>query len=203
MILTSYEKIIDIVQQPGTKKGNIYVVCFSPATDNDSEGVTTKESLHQTTNIPKNADKVVVRFTTPDANLNDEVVVQSEVASMALARNALQSLPIIPSVYDWSPAVSGRGWILMEFMPGVPLSEDLFGKLDKDAQKSIVEQLAHILGLFQNYTVPDSIRGYGGLCFAKDGSIITGPTPIHGSKLSCETYYQLYHQYANYQYPEN
>lgn len=138
-----------------------------------------------------------MRFTDPDANLNNVVLVQSEVASMTLARNALDSLSthIVPHVYDWKDATADEpGWILLEFLPGEPLELGAFKKLDRVAKQNILRQVALVFKSLQQYEVPASVKGYGGLGFAEDGSIVVGPTPIHGATQACDTYHQLYEQ---------
>lgn len=141
-----------------------------------------------------------MRFTDPDANLNDAVVVQSEVASMSLARDALASLgtPLVPRVYSWKAATAEEaGWILMEFLPGTPITVEAFGKMNEDSKRGILKQIARIFKLIQQYELPASVKGYGGLGFADDGSIVVGPTPIYGATGACDTYHQLYHQYVH------
>ena len=137
-----------------------------------------------------------MRFTNPDSNLNDAVRIESEVASMALARDALKSLDksLIPAVYQWDSASGGTGWVLMEYMPGSPLQAAAFQKLDHEGKKNILAEIAQILNLIQQYKLPPSVVGYGGLNFAEDGSITVGPTPIYSATKRCETYHDLYNE---------
>ena len=147
--------------------------------------------------MPSDALKAVMRFTNPDSILNDTVLVESAVASMMLAREALSSLSpnLVPHVYGWSPARSGStGWILIEFMPGYHIDEDDLNKLDHASKKEILTQIAQVCKLFQQYELPASVKGYGGLGFAEDGSVVVGPTPIHGATRHCEDYYELYNE---------
>lgn len=83
----------------------------------------------------------------------------------------------------------------MEFISGTPLSVAEFKKLDSDAKKTVLDQVAEIPKLLQQYQLPASVKGYGGLGFAEDGSIDVGPTPIYGATKHCETYHELYIQY--------
>ena len=80
----------------------------------------------------------------------------------------------------------------MEFMPGAPLEAAVFERFDHDVKRGILEQIARVFKLIQQCELPASVKGYGGLRFAKDGSIVVGPTPIHGATGPCETYYDLY-----------
>ena len=141
-----------------------------------------------------------MRFTNPDAILNDTVLVESAVASMMLAREALSSLPanLVPHIYGWSPARSGStGWVLIEFMPGSHIDEDELNKLNHASKKVILTQIAQVCKLVQQYELPASMKGYGGLGFAEDGSVVVGPTPIHGATRRCEDYYELYNEYVD------
>jgi hypothetical protein len=135
-----------------------------------------------------------MRITNPGANLNDEVQVENEVASMALAREALAGAktPLVPDVYGWNSVVDGVGWILMELMSGSALPYKTFMQLDQQAKETVITQMAQILEMLQQYELPASVTGYGGLKFADDGSIINGQTAIHGATSACSTYHELY-----------
>lgn len=117
---------------------------------------------------------------------------------MSLARQALASMnePLIPDVYGWSSATDGLGWVLMQFMPGSPMPDKTFNQMDQYAKGTILKQIAQVLKCFQEYELPSSVTGYGGLGFDDDGSIINGPTSIHGATSACETYHELYSQYV-------
>ncbi|AEO63735.1 uncharacterized protein THITE_2058678, partial [Thermothielavioides terrestris NRRL 8126] len=145
--------------------------------------------------LPLSATKVVVRFPDPRANLNDAVRVENEVAAMVLAHDALKPLgrSIVPAVYGWSSAAAGgTGWVLMECMPGTRLDLAGFKKLGRDAKKAVLGEIARVLRLLQQYKLPASVEGYGGLGFAEDGTIAVGPTAIYGATKRCETYHELY-----------
>ncbi|KAH8682091.1 hypothetical protein BX600DRAFT_505710 [Xylariales sp. PMI_506] len=153
-------------------------------------------------NLPPTTTGLVFRFTDPDAVLNDAVLVQSEVASMILAREALSPLetPLVPRVYGWKAAsADDPGWIIMELMPGAALEVGALEKMGRKDKGYVMRQIAQVVKLIQDYELPPSVKGYGGLGFAEDGSIVTGPTPIHGATGSCETYHQLYTQYLEAQ----
>ena len=82
----------------------------------------------------------------------------------------------------------------MEFMPGAPIKMTAFQSLGDKTKKDMLEQVARVFKLLQQYQLPASVKGYGGLGFADDGSIAVGPTPVHGAVERCETYHELYRQ---------
>jgi hypothetical protein len=184
---------------PGSNNSKVYTLTVGSTDPETEKSLEQKPSLPGAERIPLGAGalKLIMRFTDPEANLNDAVLVQSEVASMALARDALgPSRALVPRVYSWEAATAdGAGWILMEFLPGAPLVGE-FEKMDAGAKRAVLKQIALIFKCIQQYEVPDSVQGYGGLGFAENGSIVVGPTPIYGATGACDTYHQLYHQYA-------
>jgi hypothetical protein len=173
----------------------VYVVSLRPSTGENADG-SSKPALQPATEpLPLSATKVVVRFPDPRANLNDAVRVENEVAAMVLAHDALKPLgrSIVPAVYGWSSAAAGgTGWVLMECMPGTRLDLAGFKKLGRDAKKAVLGEIARVLRLLQQYKLPASVEGYGGLGFAEDGTIAVGPTAIYGATKRCETYHELY-----------
>ena len=187
-------KVLDISAVARSNNSKVYILTIDAAADKSLpvEG----QPRSGVEPLPSNTTQAVVRFTNPDANLNDAVLVENQVAAITLAREALNSLdiPIVPQVYGWSSAANGVGWVLMEFMPGASLEAAEFQKLDEDAKRDIITQIAQLVKLIQKYQLPASIKGYGGLRFSEDGSIVVGPTPIHGAVTPCETYHELYSQ---------
>lgn len=164
-----------------------------------ASGSHSQARLPGTDPLPVDAIQVVIRFTDAGDCLNGAVQVQNEVAALVLMRNAFSSLdaPVAPRVYGWRPVdikAGSPGWILEEHMPGVPLDDDIFRELHSAAKQSIVSDIATIFRLIQQYELPASVVGYGGLDFADDGKIITGPTAIHGATKACTTYYELYNE---------
>ncbi|KAL1893610.1 hypothetical protein Sste5346_006441 [Sporothrix stenoceras] len=138
------------------------------------------------------------------ADLNDAVQVQNEVGAYSLARIALASLdvPVTPRIYGWHAVdmdTKAPGWILQEFMRGAVLNDEAFGKLDRTAKDSVVADIARIFHLLQQYKLPASVVGYGGLNFDDDGQVVTGPTAIHGATKACATYHELYNEYLKTQ----
>ncbi|KAK4212602.1 phosphotransferase enzyme family-domain-containing protein [Rhypophila decipiens] len=135
--------------------------------------------------IPAGAREFIMRLSNADAEgMYRETRVQNEVAILTLASAALQHIEphIVPRVFGWGPATPGRlGWILQDLMPGVPL-EDIFdpaGSLEQ--KKDILGQMARILKGLQDYQLPKSIKGWGGLTFDDSGAIISASMPSVGA----------------------
>lgn len=203
VVLTPGIKISKVSLEPRSNNSTVYILSLGPASTTTTENLPRRPGTEA---LPLGAAKAVMRFTNPKANLNDAVRVQCEVAAMTLARDALQGLdtPLVPRVYGWSSASADKeGWTLMEFMPGTPLDFTVFRKLSSDAKKDILDQIARAFKYIQQCEFPASVKGYGGLSFAEDGSITLGPTPIHGATRRCETYHELYTEYANHPPTEN
>ncbi|KAK2758250.1 hypothetical protein FQN54_004095 [Arachnomyces sp. PD_36] len=130
--------------------------------------------------LPAGAGKVVIRISNPQAMLNEDVRVENEVAAMCLMREALSTYKdkLIPDTYAWCPSTDGGyGWILQEYMGGTQLDKE-FHSLDGSLKQDILHQIAAVFKLIQSYTVPESVKGYGGLAFNESGRIVTGPTTI-------------------------
>jgi hypothetical protein len=126
--------------------------------------------------------------------LNEDVRVQNEVAAMCLARQALSTYKdrLIPHTFAWQSSAEGYGWILQEYMVGVQLDKAIHG-LDSEHKQDILHQIADVFKLIQNYSLPESVKGYGGLTFNESGEIITGPTTIPcGGPFS--EFYEMYVQ---------
>lgn len=87
---------------------------------------------------------------------------------ISLAASALSGFEphVVPSVYGWSSAAtpSSQGWILQELMPGTPLDES-FESMHLDQKKIILAQMAKFLKVLQDFALPESITGYGGVTF--------------------------------------
>ncbi|RDL34489.1 Protein kinase-like (PK-like) [Venustampulla echinocandica] len=133
-----------------------------------------------TSSLPTGTTKVVIRISHPDAMLNEDIRVQNEVAVMCLMRLALSTYQdaLIPNVYAWSPSsAEGYGWILQEYMGGTQIDKE-FESLDRTPKEDILRQIADVFKLIQSYSLPESVKGYGGVGFGESGLIITGPTAI-------------------------
>ncbi|PNS20973.1 Acyl-CoA dehydrogenase family member 10 [Sphaceloma murrayae] len=131
--------------------------------------------------IPGDHHEFVIRLPNPLSGYNDEVRVENEIASLQLARNALEpELPnLVPHVFGWASAKDGQqGWIMQEFKQGKALLEDFEG-MDDEKRAAILGQMADILMALQKYRLPKSIREYGGIAFNTAGDIVSAPMSIH------------------------
>ncbi|KAI0106185.1 hypothetical protein GGR51DRAFT_559988 [Nemania sp. FL0031] len=127
--------------------------------------------------IPDNVEHVFMRLYNATAGLNDSNRVQNEVAAMMLAKQALHLYPrhIIPDVYGWESAAKGQGWILMEFMNGIPFDEAISRQPEYEGKCSMLMEVDRILRAFHDeLELPSSIKGFGGLSFDDEGNIISG-----------------------------
>ncbi|OAA61232.1 Aminoglycoside phosphotransferase [Niveomyces insectorum RCEF 264] len=206
-------EVLNITPCAGSSNNStVYILVLGPARDDTAAtGVQNTPRRPGTEPLPGDATKAVIRLTNPGSNLNDAVTVQSQVAVAVLLRAALKPTrpdepSLVPRVYGWQPAADGGGqqqplgWIVEECMPGVQLDDTAFDALPDAAKNGIVDQVAGLFGRIQQYQLPASIVGYGGLDFAAtDGRIVTGPTPIYGATKACATYHELYTEYLQTQ----
>lgn len=106
--------------------------------------------------------------------------VENEVAMISLAAAALAGFKphIVPSIYAWASAAtpSSHGWILQELMPGVPV-DGLFPSMVAEQKKNLFSQMASILRALQEYQLPDTIAGFGGVTFNDTGRIVSAAMP--------------------------
>lgn len=154
---------------------------------------------HGVSPLPDATTQLVIRLSNPASGLNEKIRVQNEVAVMMLMREALSPLnsSLVPILYGWASGETGKGWTLCEHMAGERLG-DKFEALDDEAKRGVIAQIAQMFKHIQQFRLPSSIKGYGGLGFAGDGSIITGPTVIAGGGPS-ETHSALYAEYLQTQ----
>ncbi|KAI9046408.1 hypothetical protein LZ554_009584 [Drepanopeziza brunnea f. sp. 'monogermtubi'] len=118
------------------------------------------------------------------AGMHQETRVQNEVAILALAADALRHInpPVVPRVFGWSRAgYNQAGWILQELMPGIPMGEAFDEAMSLDQKKEILAQMAGLLKALQDYALPESIRGFGGVIFDDRGAIVSGPMTTVGA----------------------
>jgi len=101
---------------------------------------------------------------------------------MQLAREALSKLTIVPQVYAWSKTggPADNGWIIEQHMPGVDIEADFHTNLSRDAQRHVLGQVAEVLKTVQDFKLPATASGFGGLAFdndklEKDNNVIGGP----------------------------
>ncbi|KAL8913404.1 MAG: hypothetical protein Q9171_001783 [Xanthocarpia ochracea] len=103
----------------------------------------------------------------------------NEVAALSIARDALYAefLGLVPRVFDWGSARHGQGWILQEHMAGSPLLGD-FDQMSNEDKGFMLRQMAAVLTILQQYQIPSTIRGYGGLGFGPSGEYVSAPLSI-------------------------
>lgn len=116
--------------------------------------------------------------------MNHKTRVENEVAMISLAASALRDFEphVVPSVYGWGSAAtpSSQGWILQELMPGTPLDES-FESMHLHQKKNILAQMAKFLKALQDFVIPESITGYGGVTFDNSGRIVSTSMTSVGS----------------------
>lgn len=131
--------------------------------------------------LPHDTKTLVIRLSNVEANLNEAVRVENEVAVMVLMRSALSGFgknTIVPDVYDWQGASGAQqGYIVEQFMAGDQFCSD-FAQMKRDDQERLLDQISDIFKAIQDFRLPESIHGYGGLGFDETGQVVTGPTAI-------------------------
>ncbi|KAI1078276.1 phosphotransferase enzyme family-domain-containing protein [Whalleya microplaca] len=143
--------------------------------------------------IPDGTKQFILRLTNPDAEgMSPETRVENEVAMINLAAAALRGFQpsVVPSVYAWGSAAteSSQGWIIQELMPGESVDES-FASMDLQQKKLILSQMAKLLKALQDYQLPESITGLGGVTFDENGRVVSaamtsvgaGPWPSYES----------------------
>lgn len=124
-------------------------------------------------------------LTNPNAEgMNQKTRVENEVAIISLAASALSGFEphVVPSVYGWGSAAtpSSQGWTLQELMPGTSVDES-FESMHLDQKKNILAQMARFLKALQDFALPESITGYGGVTFDDSGRIVSTSMTSVGS----------------------
>ncbi|KAI1455251.1 kinase-like domain-containing protein [Annulohypoxylon moriforme] len=134
--------------------------------------------------IPAGTRDFIIRLSNPDADgIDQETRVQNEVGILTLAAAALRHIEpnVVPRVFAWSAAGCDHiGWILEEMMPGAPLKES-FKTMSLDQKRGILVQMARLLKALQDYPLPDSIKGWGGVTFNNAGAIISASMSTIGA----------------------
>lgn len=113
-----------------------------------------------------------------------ETRVQNEVGILTLVSAALRHIepPVVPRVFGWDGISHEHpGWILQEFMPGEPLAEPFSETMSLDQKKGILAQMAALLKGLQDYPLPESIKGWGGVSFHESGAIVSAPMSSVGA----------------------
>ena len=129
--------------------------------------------------IPPGLDAFIIRLPNPISGYNDQIRVQNEVAALSIARDALHAeFPgLVPRVFDWGSARHGQGWILQEHMAGSPLLDD-FDQMSNEDKGFMLRQMAAVLTILQQYQIPSTIQGYGGLDFGPSGEYVSASLSI-------------------------
>ncbi|KAF2969011.1 hypothetical protein GQX73_g4574 [Xylaria multiplex] len=127
--------------------------------------------------IPDGTRQFIMRLTNPDAEgMSPKTRVENEVALISLAADALKHFrpPVVPSVYAWgsAAAMSSQGWIIQQLMPGEPV-ENSYESMDLQQKKAILSQMAKLLKGLQDYQLPETITGFGGVTFDEKGRIVS------------------------------
>ncbi|QDS73735.1 hypothetical protein FKW77_004693 [Venturia effusa] len=157
-----------------------------------SAGVFPASSQPFTTTPIDEISTFIFRMSNPKADgVNNTNRIENEIAALHLCRKALSNkskeyAKIVPAVYDWAsqtypsvPDESGFGWIMMEFLPGVPLDKE-FASMEAPQRSEILEQIAIIFSVLQAIQLPSEVDSHGGLTI-KNGEIVSGqPTIAHG-----------------------
>ncbi|KAH9910004.1 hypothetical protein F4778DRAFT_28701 [Xylariomycetidae sp. FL2044] len=121
----------------------------------------------------------------PDAEgLHQGNRVQNEVGILTLASAALSGIKpsVVPRVFGWHGASRDQpGWILEELMPGAPLAETFGTSMSLDEKKGILAQMAELLKALQDYELPGSIEGWGGVTISDGGAIVSAPMTSVGA----------------------
>lgn len=141
--------------------------------------------------VPHGTTAFIIRLTNPDAvGMNKNNRVENEVAIINLVSAALTkvNMNVVPSVFGWGSAAaeSSQGWILQQLMPGTPL-DATFDVMDRETKSVIFAQMVKMLSAIQNYQLPKSITGFGGVTYDKAGrpvsaamtSVDAGPWPSY------------------------
>jgi hypothetical protein len=130
-----------------------------------------------TSPISAGTTKVVFRIGNPVSMFNHTVKVENTVATMQLMRQTLSKLAIVPHVYAWSKTggPSDNGWILEQHMPGIDIEPDFHKNLSRESQRHVLGQIAEVLKTVQDFKLPATASGFGGLAFDADGNVVSGP----------------------------
>ncbi|KAL6692400.1 phosphotransferase enzyme family domain-containing protein [Trichoderma pleuroticola] len=127
--------------------------------------------------FPAHSTSLVARLSNSDSRtgLNNKNRVENEVAFMALVRQALAKTKyshIVPNVYSWAGTTSGQGFTLQQYMPGT-IPAKSFEMLSLEDKSIVLEQMADILALLQQFEIPKTIEMFGGLKFDEHGIVIS------------------------------
>lgn len=158
-----------------------------PASEIDSLGIfdETRKIKPGCVAILKGTIEFILRLSNPDAEgLHQATRVQNEVGILNLASDALAHIKpdVVPRVFGWDASTgSGNpGWILQERMPGVPLA-DVFSGMSLSQKQEILDEIAKLLKGLQEFKLPESIKGWGGVTYDDRGVIVSAPMTVVGA----------------------
>ncbi|KAK9427620.1 hypothetical protein V1505DRAFT_379558 [Lipomyces doorenjongii] len=183
------------------KNNYVYLIeLANPTTDS----LLSESSKPFTSPIPANTSRLIFRIPKANVSLEDSVRVRNEVAFLALGRDAFSSIDtsLVPRVFAWEDNTNlgpGFRWILEEWKEGETLTAENVEALNDEMQRFVLDQLAAVVKSFQKYRLPDSVRGFGGLCFDENGTLFNtastipcdGPFPTYSSFLKGMCKWQL------------
>jgi hypothetical protein len=162
---------------------NNYIYRVSLPSATATSGVLTSQP--GTATIPAGTSSLIVRLSNPAAGLNELNRIENEVAAMEVGRAALAPAGLahlVPLVYGWGRndrELTRQGWIAMEWKQGINIYYDRpFETMDIVEQAYVIQQMAQVFAALKAYTLPASIKGYGGLTFDQHGAIVNGAVSI-------------------------
>ncbi|KAK9235164.1 hypothetical protein V1525DRAFT_284321 [Lipomyces kononenkoae] len=175
------------------KNNYVYLIeLANPTTDS----LLSESSKPFTSPIPANTSRLIFRIPKANVSLEDSVRVRNEVAFLALGRDVFSSIDtsLVPRVFAWEDNTSlgpGFRWILEEWKDGETLTAENVEALNDEMQRFVLDQLAAVVKSFHKYSLPDSVRGFGGLSFDEHGILSNtastipcgGPFPTYSSFL--------------------
>ncbi|CZT12545.1 uncharacterized protein RCO7_11554 [Rhynchosporium graminicola] len=134
--------------------------------------------------IPSGTISFILRLSNLDAEgLYQATRVDNEVGILNLASTALAHTKpgIVPRVFGWEANTGSEkiGWILQECMSGEPLSE--FSEWSLAQKIEILGQVAEILKSLQDFRIPQSVEGWGGVMFDDSGVLVGAPMTVVGA----------------------
>lgn len=136
-----------------------------------------------TVSIPHGATEFILRLTNSDAEgIHHATRVENEVAMISMVSEALCNFqpPVVPRIYGWGSAASGQGWILQELMAGEPLDE-AFDSMALDEKRRVFDQMAGLIKGLQDFSLPDTVKGFGGVAYDGSGAIVSAAMPTVGA----------------------
>ncbi|KAH7379847.1 kinase-like domain-containing protein [Cadophora sp. MPI-SDFR-AT-0126] len=126
----------------------------------------------------------ILRLSNPDAEgLHHATRVQNEVGILNHASEALTYIKpaVVTRVFGWdiNTGSENPGWILQERMPGEPLAN--FNGMSLAQKRGILAQIAELLKGLQEFRLPESIKGWGGVTYDDRGVLVSAPMIVVGA----------------------